>query len=106
MALLSTQSLAAGGTVTYVAATAGGDTITGRSTGSTLVVRNAGTAAVTVTIAGVSICNQGFMHSQVVNCPVGDTEIPVQPWTVNGTTGVASITYSAVVSVTVGAISN
>ena len=106
MALLSTQSLASGGAVSYVAATAGGDTISARSTGATLVVRNASAGPVTVTLAGVANCNQGFAHSQVVSAAIGDTEIPIPSWTVNGTTGLASIAYSAVASVTVAAIAN
>ncbi len=106
MALLTTQSLAAGGAVNYVAATAAGDTISTRSAGATLVVRNASAAAVTVTVAGVANCNQGFTHSVVTSCAVGDTEIPIPAWTVNTTTQQANLTYSAVASVTVGAIAN
>jgi len=106
MALLTPQSIAAGGAVTYVAATAAGDTISALSTTPVLVVRNASAAAVTVTVAGVAACNQGFTHSVVVSCAVGDTEVPIPRWTVNTTTQQASITYSAVASVTVGAIAN
>jgi hypothetical protein len=98
MAALTTQSVAAGGAVTTAAATGGGDTIeAGTRAGGwgSLVYLMAivGTTATTITVLGVAY---GPFTSQTVIIPV------VQ----QGRGQRVAVTYSQVVSVTVGAFSS
>lgn len=105
MALLGTQRIDRDGlTPTYAAATAGGDTV---NTGATtfLHVKNASAAAITVTLVTPGKVGGLDIADQAATCPVGDTLIgPISPDLFGGESGVASITYSAVASVTVAAL--
>ncbi len=88
------------------AATAGGDTFT--NNGNTFIhVKNAGASAVTVTFKALRKCSQGGLHDVVVSVPAAEERQigPFQPGVYNDSTKKAKITYSAVASVTVGAIS-
>lgn len=98
----------AGASLTLAAASGGGDTIaTALAPRVVFVVRNAGGSSITVTLAGVVACSQGSTHNVVVTCPNGqDTDIVVPGQCVNPATGNVGVTYSAVTSVTVGAITN
>lgn len=100
MAVLSVQDASAGLAPTFVAATAGGDTVstvgTGDGGGWTLglfiLVRNADAAAKTVTVEGMA----------PLSVPAaGEGVIPVR---VKHFGAAATITYSAVTSVTVAAV--
>jgi len=107
MALLAIQNASglAGATVTPVAAAGGGDTMVGGSA-RFLYVNNGGGSPITVTLVtpetvegslavedrGVSVTNGTFRI------------IPVPSRYNNSSTGLASITYSGVTSVTVAAV--
>jgi hypothetical protein len=107
MALLAVQASTAAGLVpTFVAASAGGDTLpAGDHIG--LRVKNGSGGSITVTIAGSVPCSQGFTHSTAVTVAAGaDTIIEPLPANRYGdSTGTVTVTYSAVTSVTVAAIS-
>jgi len=106
MAVITAQASAANALLAYAAATAGGDTVAiGSAQRGTVLVRNAGTAAVTVTVTAVNACSQGVPHNTVVTCPVGDTEFAATSNYVNAAGNVA-LTYSAVASVTVAAVTS
>lgn len=107
MSTLTPVSASQTGTISYVAAGAGGDSIfVGSRSSVALVVRNASAGSVTATLAGVAACSQGTVHTFPTVCAVGDTEINVPVYCVNPSTGLASVTYSATASVTVAAVSN
>lgn len=95
----------AGQAITFVAASAGGDTIAGA--GNTTIqfqVKNGGGASITVTFTGVVPCSQGSLHNAVATVAAGATEyIDVPSQAVDPTTGNAAVTYSSVTSVTVAA---
>jgi hypothetical protein len=108
MALLTTQSITPNGIVPVLSeATAGGDTWQPSST-TFLAVKNGDAAAHTVTVVTTAIS-----YGQ----PVADVAVTVQPGTqvflgpfdagmvANSGTGLGSITYDSVTSVTVGALS-
>jgi hypothetical protein len=105
-----TPTTTSGSAITYAAASAGGDTVAfGAATRPIIVIRNASASPITVTLAGVIACSQGFVHNQVVTCPVGDTDIDPQANVISltpATYGQVNLTYSATASITVGAISS
>ena len=104
MANITAQAASANAALTYAAAAAGGDTIVGGSAQrTTLFVKNASAATITLTIAAVNACSGGFLHNTVVACLVGDTEIAL-PAVAQTTAGNYGITYSAVVTVTIAAV--
>jgi hypothetical protein len=109
MALLTVQNATVNGIVkTMVAAAAGGDTFP--NDGNTMLfVKNGGASSVTVTINSQTPCNYGFDHDIVVSLAAGaEINFPKLD-TVrfnDSTTGLVSVTYSAVTSVTVGAVRN
>jgi hypothetical protein len=89
--------------LTYTAATAGGDTISGGSAQrTTLLVRNGG-ATITLTIVAVNACSQGFLHNVIVTCAGGDTDIAL-PANAETAAGNYALTYSSVTTVTVAAV--
>lgn len=98
----------AGASLTLAAASGGGDTIaTNNLPRVVFVVRNASGGSINVTLAGAVPCSQGSTHNVVVACPAGqDTDIAIPAQCVNTTTGNVAVTYSAVTSITVGAINN
>ncbi len=107
MALLASQAPSQAGTaVSFVAASAGGDTVRPGDTTS-LRVKNGGTAAITVTIDSIRPCDQGVDHNLSVSVPAsGEREIgPLPAARFAGPGGVVAVTYSAVTSVTVAAVS-
>lgn len=106
MANLATQRLGlTGTTVTFVAASAGGDTLTPAG-GTFLHVKNGGVASINVTVDSVRPCDQGSDHDLVVAVAAGAEKlIPVQDAArFANTSGLATVTYSAVTSVTVAAV--
>lgn len=107
MAALVTQTPAITGVaITYAAAGAGGDTIS-PSDGKTLLhVKNASGGSITVTVAAVGTCSQGFLHDAVVAVPAsGDRAIgPFDSQRFTNGSGQIAVTYSATASVTVAAI--
>ena len=103
MATITAQAASANAALTYTAAAAGGDTIAGGSAQrTTLLVRNGG-SSITLTIAAVQACSQGFLHNTVVTCAAGDTEIAL-PVNCETSAGNFGVTYSAVTSVTIAAV--
>ena len=107
MALLSTQVVPVTGLRydnTLVAAAGGGDTAeTGG--GVFLVVKNASGASITVTLVTPEVFDGDLTlldRAVSVAATTGQSFIPLTSRYRDPTTGVASITYSAVTSVTVG----
>jgi hypothetical protein len=87
---------------TYAAADAAGDTVI-PGAGSFLHVKNAGTAAVTVTLVTPGTVSNLDIADQPVSVPAaGERMIAVGDLYRDQATGRASVTYSAVASVTVG----
>lgn len=107
MALIATQYMTAiGGTAfTRAAASAGGDTVGRPTPGLYLDVLNSSASSVTVTIAvpGNTWNGQPTPDTPVTVAAGQEKLIPVGSMYDDGT-GVASITYSAVTSVTVAAL--
>lgn len=97
-------SSTAGTTLTFAAASGGGDTIAtaGYSNVKFLVIN--GGSSITVTFAGSVPCSQGSTHSVAVTVPTGDKTITIPAQCINATTGNVAVTYSAVTTVTVAAI--
>lgn len=109
MATFTPQNLGANGAITYTVANAGGDTVAfGSLTNKPLIiVRNGGASPITVTLAGKVACSLGQLHTLAVTCAVGDTEIVPPSYCIDvasATKGNVDLTYSAVTSVTVGAV--
>lgn len=107
MALISPQQLAITGTTpTFAAATAGGDTVTPDER-AFLRVKNASAGAITVTVV-VPGTTYGQANPDVaVNVPAttGDVLIgPLVPALADPATGLISITYSGVTSLTVAVV--
>ena len=106
MALLDEQVIGTAGLEpAYAAATAGGDTMrTGK--GRILHVKNAGTAAMTVTVDSVKPCSQGGDHNLGITVPAGEDRMigPINERFAQGATGLANLTYTATAGVTVAAL--
>lgn len=107
MATLSLQNVRVptGTTVTYTAASAGGDRLP--VGGNVLLhVRNASAGAVTVTLdATGAVFNGQSVPDTSVSVPAsGDVFIPVTAEYTSASDGLAAVTYSAVTSVTVAAL--
>jgi hypothetical protein len=107
MALLPSQTISeAGAAVTLVAAAVGGDTYDLTDSEAVLVVRNADASSKTVTVvtpgtvSGLAIADRALVIAAgafaLLPLDKGDYRDPA--------TGLASITYSAVTSVTVGVV--
>jgi hypothetical protein len=112
MATITPQS--SSGTVTYTAASGGGDTVAlGSATNAPrILVRNASGSSITVTLAAVNPCNAGVLHNQVATCPVGDSAIVPNAFVVDignptaANKGNVGVTYSATTSITVAAVAS
>lgn len=103
MAQLNVQKTTLSGVApAFAAADAGGDTFanTGREY---LHVKNASAGAVTVTVDAVRSCDQGFDHNASVSVPAGGERV-LGPFTKHRFGGVASVSYTAVASVTVAVV--
>lgn len=98
------QSITPSGvTVAYAAADVAGDTFVGRH-GDRIRFRNTNAAVRNVTILSQVVDGEGFLpENKVVNVPLttGDKEIRVDRAYINPTTGLVSMTYDAVVNLTV-----
>lgn len=105
MATITPTAVTTGGVaVTFVAASAGGDTVATSGKATRLHVINGSGASVTVTFTGVVACSQGATHNTTATVAAGATEyvqIPAQA--IDPTTGNVAVGYSAVTSVTVAA---
>jgi len=110
MALLSLQPIAAAGLApTTVSAAAGGDTVALASATddrSFLQVTNGGGSPITVTLADPGASPAGNSATAPANSvAAGATKLfPLNPALVNPSTGLISVSYSAVTTVTVAAI--
>lgn len=104
-ALVIQPTVPAGLIPALVAASVGGDTMPAGDH-NYLDVKNASGGSINVTIAGNVPCSQGFNHATVVAVAAGaETRIGPLPASRYGdSTGTVNITYSAVTTVTVGAI--
>jgi hypothetical protein len=112
MATITPVSINAGGTagaqLTFAAASVGGDTIAAAA-GAKLLVNNASGSSITVTFTGTLVCpwTNGTVHNVPVTVAAGKVEtIPVPGQCVDATLLSCGVTYSAVTSVTVAAITN
>jgi len=108
MALLAVQAdVPAGNVPAYTAATNGGDTMPAGDH-NVLQVKNGSGGAITVTIAGNVPCNQGFTHNVAVSVAAGASEEigPLPASRFGDVNGLVTITYSAVASLTVAAVSS
>lgn len=107
MATLSSQNVRAvtGTTVTYSAATAGGDRAP-VGAGLFLAVRNASAGSVTVTLdtTGVAFNGQAVPDTAVVVPASGDALIPLSANYRSNSDGLAGISYSAAASVSVAVL--
>lgn len=110
MALLSVQQATLSGTpVTYQAAAAGGDTFSpGSSDSVALRVKNGGASAMTASIQFPGQTPYGVNNParQSSSIPAG-TEVvigPIPQSAIDTSTGLVSVTYSGVSSVTVAAV--
>lgn len=106
MAVLSVQAVQPSGlAAAYAAAAAGGDKIA-PGDDVFLHVKNGGGAAVNVTVASPTLCNQGSTHNLVVAVPAGADRMigpfPAQRYA--GPDGLVGVTYSATAGVTVAAV--
>jgi hypothetical protein len=110
MALLALQSITSAGlTATTVAAAGGGDTIQPASAADdrcTLYVNNGGGSPITVTVADPGKTPAGNAGTApAVSVAAGTAMyIPIPTGAINPATGLASITYSGVTTVTVAAL--
>lgn len=110
MALLTTTSMTSAGlTPSTVAASAGGDTIAPASLADDrtfLYVNNGSGASITVTVAdpGKTPAGNSGTAPAVTVAAGAISLIPIPTGAINASTGLASITYSAVTTVTVAAI--
>lgn len=94
------------GTAPVYAAPAASDTV---QVGSTLIVKNASAAAITVTLVTPGNLPTGSDYpdkTYTVPATTGEVWIPVYEDYRNPTTGVAAVTFSAVASVTAAAINH
>jgi 2-methylaconitate cis-trans-isomerase PrpF len=103
-----TQSTQAGvAPPTFVAAAAGGDQFS--NNGKTYYeVKNGSGAPITVTFARAKSCDQGGLHPTTVSVPAttGDRICgPFDPTLYNDANQMIQVTYSAVTSLTVAAVS-
>jgi hypothetical protein len=106
MATLAYQQSKIGGTeLTFAAASVGGDKVAPADRAS-LLVKNASAGAITVTVVtpGSTKYGQADPDVAVVVAAGATTAIGPFPQDLGGTDGLVSITYSAVTSVTVAAI--
>lgn len=110
MAVLNVQNAAVSGVaLTFVAATAGGDSFpNGGGAQVLLLVKNAGAAICNVTIASPTQCSQGFTHTIAVAVAVGATELigPFPASRFNDANGNINVTYDQVATVTVAVTKN
>lgn len=110
MALLSVQQAKlTGTTVTYTAAAGGGDTFApGSSDSVALRVKNGGGSGITVTIAFPGTTSYGANNPSVTTASIGagaEAVIgPIPPAAIDNSTGLVSVTYSGVTSVTVAVV--
>lgn len=110
MALLTTTTMTSAGlTPATVAASAGGDTIApanGSDDRTFLYVNNGSASSITVTVAdpGKTPAGNSGTAAAVTVAAGAVSLIPISTGAINPATGQASITYSAVTSVTVAAL--
>lgn len=107
MAKLTTQYISSTGMApTFAAAAAGGDTFANNGN-VILYIKNGGTTAITVTVDSIEKCSHGFDHNIEVSIPA-TSERMIGPFDAarfnNKATGLTSITYSAVATVTVAVL--
>jgi hypothetical protein len=110
MALLAAQSVVTGGLeATYSAAAGGGDTVVPDER-TFLHYKNASGGDITITLTCEGTCSFGSStptHDRVVVCTAGEERyIPTGPAArfADATTGLVSITYSGVTTLTVAAV--
>lgn len=111
MAQLTVQPIVAAGlAATYASAAGGGDTVIPDDR-TFLHVKNGGGSPITVTLVAEGTCSFGSSsptHDRAVSVTNGTEKyIPTGPKTqfADAATGLVSITYSAVTSVTIAAVS-
>ena len=102
MALLTHQAPKLSGTsITYAAASAGGDTL-GRTASGVLRVKNGSAGAVTVTVVTPGNTQYGQADPDIPVVVAAGAEVAIGPFPdALAVEGVISVTYSAVASVTV-----
>ena len=105
MAAITVQKAVEAGIVpSFVACNAGGDTFI--NDGKTYIyVKNADSSSHDVTLTAYGKCNQGYLHDLVVAVGASEEKIigPFLPERFNSS-GSASLTYSAVTSMTIAAV--
>lgn len=107
MATLTVQSVIglSGVTPTYAAAASGGDKFP--NDGKTLFhAKNGSGSPITVTVASLVTCNQGQTHNNAVVVGANSEEMigPFDQSRFSDGTGLVSVTYSGVTSLTVAAL--
>lgn len=107
MAVLTVQNITIDGLeVSYSSAASGGDTAANNGR-MFLEIVNAGASARTVTVASQKACNQGYTHDESVSVPASETRKmgPFLTNRFNNSDSAIEISYDAVTSLTVAAIS-
>ena len=101
--LVRSNAVLAGAVATYAAAAAGGDTFA--NDGNTVIhVKNGGASPITVTVDSVQMSNFGTDEDVVVTVANGSDKL-IGPFSVARFGRTPTVTYSAVTTVTVAAIS-
>jgi hypothetical protein len=107
MAVLDKQKINSNGVApTFSAASATGDQFK-NDENTFLHVKNGSAASITVTISSQETCNHGFVHHLSIAVPAGGERMvgPFNRTRFNNDTGNVEVSYSAVTTVTVAAIS-
>ena len=99
MAAMTVQTLAEAGTSLTFTAVNSPDTFV--NDGRTMLrVKNASGGNITVTIAKVTNCNQGFSHDRVATVVAATGDVTMGPFTIQRFSATCTVTYSATASVT------
>jgi hypothetical protein len=102
--IVVTRSSDVGAVPTYAAASGGGDTLP--NDGNTVLhVKNGGGSSITATVTSNKKCDQGFLHDDVVAVAAGAEKV-IGPFNVGRFGRNVAVTYSAVTTVTVAAVSS
>ena len=103
MALLVAQSIVEAGIVPTYSAVSSSDTFV-NSESTFIEVVNGGSVTVTVTVDAKTVCNLGFDHNNSVAVAAAATKKIMigKTWLYSDSSGIATVTFSATASITVG----
>ena len=89
----------------YTSATVAGDSFN-NSGSEVFIVKNGSASPLTLTVVSPTKCNQGFSHDLTITVDAGDEKIlgKFAPSRFNDASGLLTVNYSAVTSVTVAVV--